>query len=143
MKSLCLTLAVVLAFFALVANGKSAFLRVGNKFGDYWVFRFAGQKINVTFDIDHKKQKQSDREIDIKDVDPASLIPAGSSVPNPAAVVFRPEGGNLAKIRLKCTNFPNNNCVYSHFDSNTYNELDVLCENEADCVAFVQALPLQ
>ena len=144
MRSLCFTLAAALTVFALLAQAKSAFLRAGNKFGDYWIFRFAGQTINMRYDVDHKMQKESDREIKISDIDvPASLIPPGSSVADPAAVVFRPSGGNLAKIRLKCKNMLTNNCVYSHFDSSTSNELDVLCENEADCVAFVQALALQ
>ena len=134
MKSLCLALAGVLAFFAIVANGKSAFLRVGNKFGDYWVFRFAGKTINVRFDVDHKTQKETDREINVSDIDLGASFHGALA----SQVVERPDGANLAKIRLFC-NSSNPYCVYSHFDSTTYHELDILCTNEVDCVAFVQA----
>ena len=132
MKSFCLRMAV-LALFAMLASGASAFLRVGNKVGDYWVFRFAGHKVNVTFDVDHKQQKSSDREVDVSNVD---LTFGGVSV---SQAVIRPEGGNLAKITLRCKTA---GCVYSHFDSNTYNSLDILCEQAQDCITFVQALQL-
>src|SRR3954454_2829895 len=114
MKALCLTGAVVLTFFVATASGASAFLRVGNKFGDYWIFRFSGQTINVRFSVDHKMQKDSDREVNIADVD---LTFGGLPL---SQVVFRPEGGNLAKIRWSCKQA---GCVYSHFDSNRYNAL--------------------
>lgn len=136
MKSVSLTFAVGLALLAaLGANAQSAFLRVGNKVGDYWIFRFAGKTVNVRFDVDHRMQKDSDREMNVADIDFSSL-PA-----DPAQAVFRPQGGNLAKIRLICKQ-ETPNCVYSHFDTDTHErELDILCEREADCVAFVQALP--
>src|SRR5438270_3250016 len=131
MKSLCLTLAALLGFLAVDASGKSAFLRVGNKFGDYWIFRFSGQTINLRFDVDHRMQKDSDREVNLADVD---LTFGGLPL---SQVVFRPDGANLAKIRLLCKQA---GCVYSHFDSKRYDELDILCENEQDCVTFVSAL---
>jgi hypothetical protein len=135
MKSVGLTVAVGLALFAAVgANAESAFLRVGNKFGDYWIFRFAGHTINLRYDIDHRMQKDSDREMRIEDIDFSRSLPAGA-----AQAVFRPQGGNLAKIRLFCKT---PGCVYSHFDTNRYEELDVLCERAEDCVTFVQSLPL-
>jgi len=131
MNSLRLRVVAVLALFVSVANGASAFLRVGNKFGDYWIFRFSGKTVNLRFDVDHKMQKESDREVKIEDVD---LTYGGLPL---SQVVSRPEGSNLATIRLLCKQ---PGCVYSHFDSKTYNELDILCEKEQDCITFVQSL---
>jgi hypothetical protein len=131
MKSLCLTLAG-LVFFAVAANAQAPFLRVTNKVGDYWVYRFnlSVVALNMTYDVDHISQKESDREIKLTDIDLAASITA----------TFRPQGGNLSKIRLVCKT---PGCVYSHFESNTYNEFDIFCVNPQDCVGFVQGVPLQ
>ena len=131
MKSLCLKVAGVLALFASIANGASAFLRVGNKLGDYWIFRFSGKTVNLRFNVDQKMQKEADREVKVDDID---LTFGGVPL---SQVVIRYEGSNLATIRLLCKQ---PGCVYSHFDSKTYNELDILCEKEQDCITFVQSI---
>jgi len=144
MKSLCLTLLAASAFFALTANGKSAFLYVVNDFGDYWSYHFAGKKINVTYDMDHKKQKQLDREVDIGDIDIAASLNGLPAI----QAVSSDEMSNMAYIKLICkSNKPY--CVYSHFEPNTYNVLPIFCQITkgqigkdqigADCAAFVQA----
>jgi hypothetical protein len=131
MKLRCLTLFALLAGFGVAANGAPPFLRVTNKYGDYWVYRFSGLAINVQFDVDYKSQQVTDRQINLLDID----IPA-SFVATLSGLVFRPEGANLAKIRLLCKQA---GCVISHYDSKKYNELDIVCESEGDCVNFVQA----
>jgi hypothetical protein len=131
MKLRCLTIAAILALFAISANSASPYLRVENKFGDYWILRFNGLTLNLTFDVDHKTQQISDREVKLTDID---LTFGGLPL---SSIVVRPQGSNLLKIRLLCKN---PGCVYSHYETNTYNELDIICNLQQDCLSFAQVL---
>ena len=134
MKLPGLTTAVLFAFFAVNANSASTYLRVNNKIGDYWVFRFDGLTLNVTFDVNAKSQQASDRNIKLTDIDfTFGGLPLSS-------IISRPEGGNIIKFRILCKT---PGCVYSNYDSKKYNELDIFCNLQQDCINFAPALPLQ
>ena len=125
MKKRLVIIALLLIMSIAAAAQSFGFLRTSNSFGDYWIYVTDGTTLVMIYDVNAQTFQMTDRRASLSDFDFSNVK------------IVRGQAANLASFHLPCKQA---GCVSSDFTSGTFNSIDVFCNQEQDCQAFLNQL---